>query len=284
VAQCVKSFSSVPYLLYAHGEEILISRSSEKLRFLSAKVYGSAAAIIANSHHTKALLEDVGVRSEKIHVIYPGVDPENFRANREIVLQIRQRYNLGESPVLLTVGRLQRRKGQDMVIRALPHILRKFPTVKYIIAGTGEEASSLQQLAYNVGVGEKVIFAGYVPDSEQGAYYAACDVFVMPNRQIGPDIEGFGMVFLEAGAAGKPVIGGRSGGTGEAIIEGKTGLRIDGTDIEEIATAVRTLLADPARAQAMGEAGRRRVEEEFNWETVVQRTRLLSSAVAEKRV
>jgi phosphatidylinositol alpha-1,6-mannosyltransferase len=225
-------------------------------------------------------LENLGAQPEKIHVIYPGVDTEALHANHEMVLAVRRRHHLEESPVLLTMGRLQRRKGQDMVIRALPRILQKFPTVKYVIAGTGEETSSLQQLAHDVGVSEKVIFAGYVPDSEQGAYYAACDVFIMPNRQIGPDIEGFGMVFLEAGAAGKPVIGGRSGGTGEAILEGETGLRVDGTNEEEIAAAVIALLSDPQRARAMGECGRRRVKAEFSWHSVVQRTRLLSTTIA----
>ncbi len=282
VAWCLHGIDAVPYLLYAHGEEILIGGSSRKLSWFLPKIYNGAAAIIANSHHAKALLESIGIHSDKIHVIHPGVDAVAFRARDDAALAIRQRHNLGCSPVLLTVGRLQRRKGQDMVIRALPHIAQKFSNVKYLVVGTGEEYAALQKLAQDIGVWDKVIFAGQAPDGEQAAYYAACDVFIMPNRQIGPDIEGFGMVFLEAGAAGKAVIGGKSGGTGEAILEGVTGLRVDGASVDVIAAAVIDLLSDPARARAMGEQGRRRVEAEFTWDSVVQRTRLLSAAMQKK--
>lgn len=275
-------FTSIPYLLYAHGEEVLIGLASRKLRWLIPRIYDGAAAIIANSHHTKRLLENIGVHAEKIHVIHPGVNPTAFRAKDEAVLAIRQRHNLGRSPVLLTVGRLQRRKGQDMVIQALPHVVKKFPDVKYVIVGTGEEYAFLQRLAQDVGVQDKVIFAGQIADGEQAAYYAACDVFLMPNRQIGEDIEGFGIVFLEAGAAGKPVVGGKSGGTGEAILDEVTGLRVDGTNVQAIATAVTELLSDPNRARVMGECGRRRVEAEFTWQSVAQRTRLLSAAIHRK--
>lgn len=126
-----------------------------------------------------------------------------------------------------------------------------------------------------------MIFVGHIDSDEQAAYYAACDVFIMPNRQIGADIEGFGIVFLEAGAAGKPVVGGRSGGTAEAIQEGVTGIRVDGENVEWIAAAVIDLLADSGKARAMGERGRQWVETEFNWESIVDRTRQLALTVAQ---
>jgi phosphatidylinositol alpha-1,6-mannosyltransferase len=166
-----------------------------------------------------------------------------------------------------------------MVIRALPCIAQKIPAVKYIIVGTGEEQAALQRLAQDMGVQERVVLVGQVPDAELAAYYSASNVFIMPNRQIGPDIEGFGIVFLEAGAAGKPVIGGKSGGTRDAILEGVTGLRVDGTSIEDIVATVMTLLSEPDKARAMGEYGRRRVEAEFTWESVVRRIRLLAATI-----
>lgn len=264
--------TSAPYVLYAHGEEILISMTSHKLRWLVPRIYNGAAAIIANSSHAKNLLENIGVPLNKVYVIHPGVDVRSFQVSQEAILTVRKRHRIENSPVLLTIGRLQRRKGQDMVIKALPQIIQKIPTVKYLIVGTGEEYFALQKLVQEVGVTNHVIFVGQVSDEERAVYYATCDVFVMPNRQIEGDIEGFGIVFLEAGAAGKPVIGGKSGGTGEAIKEGVTGLRVDGTSLEEIATAVLTLLSDPSKACTMGENGRRRVKGEFSWETVVQRT------------
>jgi phosphatidylinositol alpha-1,6-mannosyltransferase len=281
IGWCVHVLTGRPYLLYAHGEEVLISLSSRRLRWLIPRLYNGAAATIANSRQTKALLENIGVRPEKIHVIHPGVEATAFQPGDDAAKAIRQRHSVGQSPALLTLGRLQRRKGQDMVIRALPRIAKSFRDVKYIIVGIGDEYDFLQRLAREVGVEDKVIFVGQVHDSDQAAYYAACDVFIMPNRTIGADVEGFGIVFLEAGAAGKPVIGGRSGGTGEAIQDGVTGIRVDGDNVEAIAAAVIDLLADPTKARVMGERGRQRVEASFTWESIFERTRQISTIVAE---
>lgn len=277
VAWCVKLCSAIPYIVYAHGEEIPICLTSRKLAWLLPKIYSQAAAIIANSNNTKVLLENIGVHPDKIHIIHPGVNVQSFQVGDDAATAIRQKHNLRDAPVILTVGRMQRRKGHDMVIKALPHIQHKLPHVKYVIVGGGEELAYLEKLVHEFQLTDSVIFAGPVPDHELAAYYAACDVFVMPNRQIGPDIEGFGIVYLEAGAAGKPVIGGKSGGTEDAIIDNRTGLRVDGTSVEEIATAVVSLLAEPARARAMGEYGRRRVEQQFTWEAVVERTRQVAA-------
>ncbi len=283
VAWCIQCLSSIPYLIYAHGEEVQISLTSRKLAWLLPKMYNSAAATIANSRNTKSLLESLGVQSDKIYVIHPGVDPASFNVEDDAIRLVRQRHNLGKSPVMLTVGRLQRRKGHDMVIKALPSIAQKAPDVKYLIVGTGEEQATLYKTAQEMGVMERVVFAGQVPASELAAYYAACDVFVMPNRQIGPDIEGFGIVFVEASAAGKPAIGGESGGTGDAILHGVTGLRVDGTNVEAIATAVTTLLTEPGLAKAMGSQGRCRVATEFSWEMVVERTRMVAAQVKQRK-
>ena len=283
VAWCVQCLNSIPYLIYAHGEEVQISLTSRKLAWLLPKMYNSAAAIIANSRNTKSLLESIGVQSDKIYVIHPGVDPTSFNVEDDAIRLVRQRHNLGKSPVLLTVGRLQRRKGHDMVIKALPSIAQKVPAVKYLIVGTGEELATLYKTAQDMGVLERVVFAGQVSARELAAYYAACDVFLMPNRQIGPDIEGFGIVFVEASAAGKPVIGGESGGTGDAILHGVTGLRVNGTNIEAIATAVTALLTEPGLAKAMGRQGRCRVATEFSWEMVVERTRMVAAQVKQRK-
>jgi phosphatidyl-myo-inositol dimannoside synthase len=282
VAWVLRSFYGLPYLLYAHGEEILIALTSRKLAGLQPRIYRGAAAIIANSRHTKTLLQDIGVDTSRIHVIPPGVHVRSFCASPEAAHQLRQKHHLDAAPVLLTVGRMQRRKGQDMVIQALPHIQQRIPAVKYVMVGTGEEHASLTMLAQELGVQDSVVFAGSVPDQELAAYYTACDVFIMPNRQNGSDIEGFGIVYLEAGAAGKPVIGGKSGGTDDAILDRITGVRVDGNNSIEIANAVINLLTSPDRAKAMGMRGRRRVENEFSWDAVVHCTRVLSSAIQKR--
>ena len=279
IAYCLHRYRTTPYLVYAHGEEVQISLTSRKLSWLLPRLYNNAAAIIANSRNTRTLLEQIGVHREKIHLIHPGVNIAAFHVADGTPQYIRQRHCLGSAPVILTVGRLQPRKGQDMVIKALPYIQQNVPQVKYLIVGNGEALPHLQQLAYDLHVTERVIFADRVPDSELASYYAACDVFAMPNRQIGPDIEGFGMVYLEAGAAGKPVVGGKSGGTEDAIIDQCTGFRVDGANVEEIATAITALLLDTSKSQSMGACGRRRVEQEFTWEAVVARTRQVAAMV-----
>jgi phosphatidylinositol alpha-1,6-mannosyltransferase len=151
----------------------------------------------------------------------------------------------------------------------------------YMIVGSGEEERYLRDLAAALRVADSVVFVGSIADDERAAYYAGCDVFVMPNRQIDEDIEGFGIVFLEAGAAAKPVIGGMSGGTGDAILNGITGLRIDGENVRAITEAVVELARNRERAHAMGHRARLWVESEFCWNAIVERIRQLTAGVAQ---
>jgi phosphatidylinositol alpha-1,6-mannosyltransferase len=283
VAWCINFYWDIPYVLYAHGEEIQVGLTSRKFQWLIPRICNHAAAIIANSRNTQSLLQKIGVCPGKIHIIHPGVNARAFRLENDSSKIVRKALNIGESPLILTVGRLQRRKGHDMIIKALPHVKRTIPNVMYLIVGTGEEFCNLKKLISDVGVTESVIFVGRVSDEDLPYYYAACDVFVMPNREIDADIEGFGMVYLEAAAAGKPVIGGRSGGTDDAILEGTTGLRVDGNSITEIANAMVSLLSNPEKSKLMGESGRRWVEKEFTWESVVRRTYALSSIIPQMK-
>lgn len=273
VGYLVSRLTRIPYCVYAHGEEIGTGRSSRQLAWLMRRAYRGAHRVIANSENTRGLLREFGVRDSRIVVFYPGVDVERFSPSRdETAAPVWP--GLSGHRVLLTVGRLQRRKGHDMVIRALPAIAAKIPRVKYVVVGTGEAESTLRSLAQELNVEHLVHFAGRVRDEDLPAYYRASDVFIMPNREEAHgDIEGFGIVFLEANACGKPVIGGRSGGTGEAIVDGETGLRIDGTSVTAVAEAAIALLKDDHRAKAMGRRGRVRVAQEFDWTAVVRQTR-----------
>ena len=276
LARCLQVYLGLPYFIYAHGEEIPIGQTSRILSWFMPRVYNNAAGIIANSRNTKSLLEGIGVWPEIIRIIHPGVDTHELRKGEAKAALIRSRFGLGSSLVLLIVGRLQRRKGHDMLIRAMPIIRSQFPQTKCLIVGTGQEETYLKQIVQECREQENVIFVGRVSDVELGSYYAACDIFVMPNRQIAEDIEGFGMVFLEAAALGKPVIGGTSGGTDDAIVDGVTGLRVDGSRPEAIAKAVISLLGDPEKVKVMGECGRHRVDQEFTWNKVVEETRKLT--------
>lgn len=199
----------------------------------------------------------------------PGVDTDRFAPDSGARTALRARYGLGERPVVVCVSRLVPRKGQDMLIRAMPEIRRRAPGAVLVVVGGGPHRDALDALARRHGVAEHVRFTGGVPAEELPAHHALADVFAMPcrTRGAGLDVEGLGIVYLEASATGVPVVAGRSGGAPETVRDGETGLVVDGTDVAAIAAAVGDLLGDPARAAAMGAAGRRWVLDEWQWPT-----------------
>jgi len=203
-----------------------------------------------------------------------GVDTELFRPGSG-GLGIRRRHGLADRPVVVCVSRLVPRKGQDVLIRAMPAIRRRVPDAALLVVGGGPYLPALQRLSRDVGV--DAVFTGSVPWEELPAHYDAGDVFAMPcrTRRGGLEVEGLGIVFLEASAAGLPVVAGRSGGSPDAVLDGTSGLVLDGTSVGAVADAVAGLLADPQRAQAMGAAGRDWVEREWRWDVLAQRLRSL---------
>ncbi|MBO3738521.1 glycosyltransferase family 4 protein [Actinoplanes sp. NEAU-H7] len=201
-----------------------------------------------------------GVDVEKFH---PGVDGE----------AVRRRHGLTGRPVVVCVSRLVPRKGQDMLIRALPEIRRRVPGAALLLVSGGPYRKTLERLARENDVEADVVFTGSVPWAELPDHYAAGDVYAMPcrTRAAGLDVEGLGIVYLEASATGLPVVGGDSGGAPDAVREGETGYVVGGADVPAIAARVAELLGDPVRAKAMGEAGRAWVESEWRWETQAAR-------------
>jgi phosphatidylinositol alpha-1,6-mannosyltransferase len=203
----------------------------------------------------------------------PGVDTDRFEPDSVAQAELRARYGLGERPVVLCLSRLVPRKGQDVLIRALPAIRERIDGAVLVIVGGGPYRTTLHQLAHEFGVAEDVVFTDGVPSDELPAHHAMADVFAMPcrTRGAGLDVEGLGIVYLEASACGVPVVAGRSGGAPESVVDGETGLVVDGEDVGAVATAVGDLLADPARAARMGAAGRRWVVDNWQWRTKGQR-------------
>ncbi len=252
------------YVCWAHGEDIGGRLASRELALLTKLVFRLADAAIANSRNTAALLESVGVPAGKIVIVYPAVDSDRFTPDVDGSV-IRARYAGPGDVLLLSVGRLQRRKGHDMAIEAVARLRSELPRLRYVIAGDGHERMRLEQLARDRGVDDIVFFAGAIADDELPAYYAACDVFLMPNREEDGDLEGFGIVFLEAAATGKPVIGGDSGGVPEAVERDVTGLLVEGRDPDAVREAIRTLASSADLRQRMGLAGRRRARDLFSW-------------------
>jgi phosphatidyl-myo-inositol dimannoside synthase len=202
----------------------------------------------------------------------PGVDASVFHPDVDGA-SVRASLGLAGRRVVVCVSRLMPRKGQDTLIRALPAIRHQVPDAALLLVGGGPHRTTLHKLASDTGMGEHVVITGSVPFSALPAHYAAGDVFAMPcrTRHLGLDVEGLGIVYLEASAVGLPVVAGRSGGAPDAVLEGQTGQVVDGEDVAEVAATVAGLLADPARRASFGAAGRDWVQRDWTWDGAAAR-------------
>lgn len=256
----------VPYAVFHHGDSAnphIQLRSDRLIGFFMRKSRG----VIANSEFTKnRIMEKYLVDENRVFVVNPGVDETYFKPGID-AKKVIEKHRLQNRTVILTVGRLDKRKGHDHVIMALPDIVSKIPNLTYLIVGEGEERSRLESLVKQTGMEQHVLFAGTASFGELPAYYNACDLFVMANREADEgDTEGFGMVFIEANSCGKAVVAGRFGGAVEAVEEGVSGVFTDATEPGEISKTIIETLLDSAACKKLGAAGRDRVERQFTWE------------------
>ncbi|WBB79959.1 glycosyltransferase family 4 protein [Micromonospora sp. WMMD882] len=230
--------------------------------------------------YTRVRLERALRGLTELRRLAPGVDVDAYHPGVDGAA-VRARLGLTDRPVVVCVSRLVPRKGQDVLIRALPAIRRRVPDAALLVVGGGPYRGTLEKLARQEGVARDVVFTGTVPAAELPAHYAAGDVYAMPcrTRNRGLDVEGLGIVYLEASATGLPVVAGDSGGAPDAVREDETGYVVSGRDVTQVADRVATVLADPALARRLGAAGRAWVEREWRWETQAQRmTALLDGA------
>ena len=274
-AWAVARLTRRPVVVYAHGEELTSWGSGGKYKAMRFALR-HADRVVANSEHTRATLLAMGVAAARIAVIYPGVDVSVFRPALDAE-DLRASLGIGRADKLVfSVGRLSRRKGFDQAIRAVARLRSEGIAVRYVIAGIGEDADYLDGLIAEhrlQGIAHRI---GAVEDADLPRWLNACDVFAMPNRDINGDTEGFGMVFIEAAACGKPSLAGAAGGTGSAVLHGETGLRVDGVSVEAVADGLRSLLTQPAQTLEWGQRALQRVEREFAWERVADKTRELN--------
>ena len=198
--------------------------------------------------------------------IAPGIDTDHF--SPQDATQLRSELGLSEKKVIVSVGRLVHRKGQDVLIEAMPGILREVPEAHILMIGEGPYRSYLENRVKALGLHERITFIGRIQYADLPKYICVGDLFVMPSRSrlAGLEVEGLGIVYLEASACGLPVIAGNSGGAPDAVLEGETGLVVDGTRKSEVAAAVVELLSDPDRSKAMGIRGRQWIIQEWRWE------------------
>lgn len=262
--QRAKRQSGTPYWVVAYGIEVWGDSSPGQ-----ADALGRADCVVAISKVTQEILAAKGILRHKIELLYYGFDTNMFSPIAE---------SASAAPVLLTVCRLdaaERYKGYDAVVELMPNLLREFPALRYRIVGDGTDRARVEALARRLGVDAQVEITGFVAEVDKIVdEYCQSTIFVMPSAfESGskPRGEGFGFVYLEAAACGKPVIAAKGGGADEAVADGETGLLIDAAERDELRSAIQRLLRSPEEAQRMGAAGRLRVTELFSKERFEER-------------
>lgn len=263
-------------LASTHGHEVgwsMLPAARQALR----RIGNTTDVVTFVSHYTRRRFSSAFGPLAGLEHLPSGVDTELFRPDDGARAEIRRRHGLGDRPTVVCVSRLVPRKGQDMLVRALPELRHRVPGTALLLVGGGPSRSRLTALARELGVADHVVLTGSVPAQELPAYYVAGDVFAMPARTRGKglDVEGLGIVYLEASASGLPVVAGNSGGAPETVLDEVTGHVVDGRQLAQLVDTLAALLADPVRAGRMGEAGRRWVTEHWRWDTMAERLRVL---------
>ncbi len=267
IAYWIQRLYGVPYVLSLHGLDINLAL--EKRNRITLMVLKGARHIVVNSNATKKILEGT-VISTPVTVITPYYDAECLTVDERKKAVLEGRYH--DKKIILTVGRLIKRKGQDIVIEAMPMILKRVPDVHYCIVGNGPDFKYLEDCIKEHGVQQHVTIFKDVPDQSLGSFYAVASVFAMPTRAIGPDIEGFGITYLEAAHFGLAIIAGKSGGEIEALGSEECALLVNSDNLEEIADTISEILLDDELARFLGDKAKHRLEELPDW--VIQSEKL----------
>jgi phosphatidylinositol alpha-1,6-mannosyltransferase len=260
-----------PFILSAHGAEITRNRNNSLVTSLMRFVFNRAAKIIAVSEFTLGIvIEYAKADPAKCEVVSNGIDVGSVNITSKI--EARDYLNLNHNtPVLLTVSRVDERKGHIDVLNALPEVIKQFPDLKYLIVGNGPEKDNIISRIKELGINDSVELAGFVSDEDLPHYYSACDIFIMLNKMTSiEDFEGFGFVFAEAAAYGKPQIGGDSGGPKEVIVENETGYLVDPTDSALVANRIISLLSDKEKIFRMGQNAANRTKNYFTTDVMVK--------------
>lgn len=271
VALILHKLTGIPYIVMTHAMDVTLPFSNEgstRKQKLVKQILKHAAAVTTVSQFTKQHLVSIGVAESQIHIVSPcpHITPETFPVSIDTVIERDKIEHTDGKQIILSVGRLVERKGVDRVIEAMANVKTTHPNALYIIAGNGSYAYELKKLVEQFGLQKHVRFVGKLSDQELAEWYQRCDVFVMPSRQLSNrDVEGFGIVYLEANSFGKAVIGGNSGGVADAVIHEETGLIVDPNDVDAITQALQRLLTDHSLAIRLGNQGKHRVEKQFQW-------------------
>jgi phosphatidylinositol alpha-1,6-mannosyltransferase len=253
----VRIFTGCPYVVYCHGTEVtrVIEQGGIRLAVLRL-ILRLALRVVVTGEFMRGEVAKV-VDAKKIVVTPLGADSGTLNPDAAPAEEAAG-VSLAGKKVILTVGRIETRKGHDMVVHALPMIFAKEPAALWVVAGDGPDRARIEKLVHERELGAHVVFAGTVFDQQLSALLTRADVFLMPNRRIGADVEGFGIVFLEAALFGVPAVGGRSGGAPDAVLDGETGLLCDPENPDDIAEKVLRILSSPDLARQLGQRAKER--------------------------
>ncbi|MBW0102024.1 glycosyltransferase family 4 protein [Pseudonocardia sp. KRD291] len=251
-----------------HGHEVgwsMLPGARQALR----RIGDDADVVTVVSRYTRSRFAAAFGPHAALEHLPPGVDTTAFAPDPDARARLRERYGLGDAPVITCVSRLVPRKGQDMLVSVLDRVRARVPGARLLLVGGGPYRERLTRLAREHGVTEHVVFTGGVSSGELAAHHAAGDVFALPCRTRGGglDVEGLGIVLLEAAACGLPVVAGDSGGAPETVVESETGFVVGGRDRDALTDRLVTLLRDPERARRMGAAGRERIVRDWSGAT-----------------
>jgi phosphatidylinositol alpha-1,6-mannosyltransferase len=254
----------VEYVLFAYGFEFLKFRRSFLVSRIYRDIYRGAEKILAVSRHTAQALAAFGVESKRIEVSYPEIDAAAWEKPRNVD-SVARKYGVEGKRLILSASRLIRRKGHRLLLESLPPVFRTVPESICLIAGRGPERPDLIAQAEHLGLKEKILFPGFVPEDDLKALFHLASLFVLTPAAIGAtgDEEGFGIVFLEAAACGLPAVAGRTGGVPEAVVENETGLLVSPESRAEVTEAILRLLQDRKLAFTLSEKARKRVSLDF---------------------
>ena len=265
IGWAVRRLLGVPYVVYVHADELV------HLAGGFARALRAADGVIADSRYSKDLAVRVGVQPGRVAVIGQGADAAPSRpATPE--------GSGAASPTIVSIARMDELyKGQDVLIRSMPLVMARVPGVRLLLIGDGAFRSYYQRLAVSLGVADRVVFMGRVSDAERDRCLQSCDVFAMPSRihVLDGAGEGFGVAYIEAGAHGRPVLGGRVGGSLDSVVDGVTGILVDPDSVTEVADGLTRLVTDRDLARQLGEAGRRRVATELSWAEIARRVEVV---------
>ncbi len=278
-ALAAKRLFNTPYIAFGYGYEFLKFSPRTCPASLLRSVYRNAAFVAAISNFTRDKLIEFGVDAPSIEVCLPGAQTPP-QPTPSAINAIKQKLNLNGHRLVLSVGRMVPRKGHLTLVRAMPRVLERHPATVFVCAGRGACRDEAERLAAGMNVSANLRLPGHLDDAEINALYSICDLFALPAGEgPGGQVEGFGLVFAEAAAHGKPVVAGNSGGIPDAVRDGETGLLVKPEDAEATALAIDRLLSDPDLAARMGAAGKRRVQTDLNWTAF---TRSLMDALARR--